>query len=266
MKFASLGSGSEGNALLISSATTGLSVDTKATTIVMLDCGFSIKEAERRLARLGLTPSDITAIVVTHEHQDHIGGVFKLARRYALPVWLTHGTHQAVLNTPKIYSAVQINLCRDGEMISIGDLQFTPYTVPHDAREPVQYVASDGKSRLGVLTDVGKSTNHLIRALGGCHALVLECNHDRQMLRDSAYPPSLKRRIGGEYGHLSNEAAAEILAALDQSLLHKVIGAHLSLKNNTPELALMALQRAISSESIELMIACQEDGFDWVDL
>ncbi|QRX82542.1 MBL fold metallo-hydrolase [Glaciimonas sp. PAMC28666] len=266
MKFASLGSGSEGNALLISSATTVPSIDTKATTIVMLDCGFGIKEAERRLARLALAPSDLTAIVVTHEHQDHIGGVFKLARRYALPVWLTHGTYQAVLNSPKFHSAVQTHFCRDGETVGIGDLQLTPYTVPHDAREPVQYVASDGNSRLGVLTDAGKSTDHLIRALGGCHALVLECNHDQQMLRDSAYPPSLKRRIGGEYGHLSNDAAADILAALDQSLLRKVIGAHLSARNNAPALALAALQRGRINPTTELTIACQDDGFDWIDI
>ena len=266
MKFASLGSGSEGNALLISSASATPSTETKATTNVMLDCGFGIKETERRLARLGLDPTDLSAIVVTHEHQDHIGGVFKLARRYALPVWLTHGTFAAISKSLKTRSAVEMHFCRDGEVLIIGDLELTPYTVPHDAREPVQYVASDGTLRLGVLTDAGKSTNHLIRALNGCHALVLECNHDSQMLLDSAYPPSLKRRIGGEYGHLSNDVAADILAALDQSVLRKVIGAHLSLRNNTRELALAALNRGRKNQDIELTIACQEDGFDWIDI
>jgi len=266
LKFASLGSGSEGNALLISTASSITSTTTKATTTVMLDCGFGIKETERRLVRLGVSAADLSAIVVTHEHQDHVGGVFKFARRHGLPVWLTHGTYQAVSKVPKNCSDVQMHFCRDGQPLAIGDLQLTPYTVPHDAREPVQYVASDGKLRLGVLTDAGKSTNHLINALTGCDALILECNHDRQMLRDSAYPPSLKRRIGGEYGHLSNEVASEILVALDQSVLRKVVGAHLSLRNNTRELALAALHRGRKNMQTELMIACQEDGFDWVEI
>lgn len=232
----------------------------------MVDCGFGIKETERRLLRLGVSPTDLSGIVVTHEHQDHIGGVFKFARRYRLPVWLTRGTYAAVSLTPKNCSDVDTRFCRDSEELVIGDLQLTPYTVPHDAREPVQYVASDGALRLGVLTDAGKSTSHLISALSGCHALVLECNHDSQMLRDSAYPPSLKRRIGGDYGHLSNDSAADILAALDQSLLKKVIAAHLSVRNNTPELALAALYRGRKSSDTELIVACQEDGFDWVEI
>ncbi|PUA20698.1 MBL fold metallo-hydrolase [Glaciimonas sp. PCH181] len=269
MKFASLGSGSEGNALLISTASANPSIAaaaTKATTTIMLDCGFGIKETERRLLKLGVSASDLSAIIVTHEHQDHIGGVFKFARRHSLPVWLTYGTYQAASKISKNCNDVQIHFCRDGEELTIGELELTPFTVPHDAREPVQYVASDGKLKLGVLTDVGKSTNHLIQTLSGCDALILECNHDRQMLRDSAYPPSLKRRIGGDYGHLSNEAAAEILKALDQSVLRRIIGAHLSLRNNTRELAFSALLASKKNDDTELTIACQEDGFDWLEI
>lgn len=254
MKFASLGSGSEGNALLISTQ----SGTTKTT--VMLDCGFGIRETERRLERLQMTPGDLTGIIVTHEHQDHVGGVFKFARRHRLPVWLTFGTYQA---TRDRCDDVEIHFCRDGAAFAIGDLELSPYTVPHDAREPVQYVASNGALRLGVLTDAGHATSHLIAALAGCDALMLECNHDRQMLRDSTYPPSLKQRIGGDYGHLSNQTAGEILHELDKSRLKRIVGAHLSLKNNTPELARTALTDVVA-DRIEVMIACQEEGFAWV--
>lgn len=256
MKFASLGSGSEGNALLISTGSGA------SRTTVMLDCGFGIRETERRLARLGIAPSELSGIVVTHEHKDHVGGVFKFARRHRVPVWLTYGTLQAVSRDSH---DVAVALCRDGERFAIGDLELSPYTVPHDAREPVQYVLSNGASRLGVLTDAGQSTPHLVAALAACDALVLECNHDRQMLANSSYPASLKARIGGAYGHLSNETAAEILSALDRSRLSRVVGAHLSQQNNTPALARQALETALSGESPEIMIACQQEGFHWMD-
>lgn len=227
----------------------------------MLDCGFTIRETERRLQRVGMIPIDLAGIVVTHEHQDHVGGVFKFARRHRIPVWLSFGTYQAV---QKGCDGVELHFCRDSEPLVIGDLELTPYTVPHDAREPVQFVASDGQYKLGVLTDAGQPTSHLVRALGGCDALILECNHDRQMLANSAYPPSLRQRIGGAYGHLSNDISAEILMALDKSRLKTVVGAHLSQQNNTPQLARAALCSVIPDEQI--IIACQEDGFDWIEL
>lgn len=257
MKFASLGSGSEGNALLIST-TAGMT-----NTTVMLDCGFNIKETERRLLRLGLSPSHLSGIVVTHEHQDHVGGALKFARRHRLPVWMSYGTYQAVR---KDCDGVAFHFCRDGERLNIGDLELTPYTVPHDAREPVQYVIRDDRFKLGVLTDAGQSTPHLTRSLSGCDALVLECNHDREMLANSAYPPSLRSRIGGAYGHLSNDTTAEILASLDRSRLKVVIGAHLSQQNNTPELARAALSSVVQHEAARVLIACQAEGFDWITI
>jgi len=232
-------------------------------TTVMLDCGFALRETERRLSRLGVAPSELSAIVVTHEHQDHVGGVFKFARRHRVPVWLSFGTYCAV---QRDCNGVDLHFCRDGDHLAIGDLELIPYTVPHDAREPVQYVASDGHVKLGVLTDAGQATPHLITALGGCDALVLECNHDRRMLADSDYPPSLKRRIGGAYGHLSNDTSAEILAAIDRSRLKTVIGAHLSRHNNLPELARAALAAALDAESLAVQIACQQDGFGWIEM
>ena len=229
----------------------------------MLDCGFTVRETERRLVRFGITPKNIAGIVVTHEHADHVGGVFKLARRYRIPVWISYGTWQSVQNDA---DGVDVHFCRDGDRVVIGDLELLPYTVPHDAREPIQFVATDGRMRLGVLTDAGHATGHMIAALGGCNALMLECNHDREMLANSAYPPSLKRRIGGAYGHLANETTAQILAALDQTRLKTVVGAHLSRQNNMPGLAREALCGALGASSSDVRIACQDDGFDWIGL
>lgn len=257
MKFASLGSGSEGNALLISTSAGN------TRTTVMLDCGFGIRETERRLARLGMLPTDLDGILVTHEHQDHVGGVFKFARRHGTPVWLTHGTAQAVGVDSR---GVTVHLCRDADRLRIGALDIIPYTVPHDAREPVQFVLEDGTSKLGVLTDAGHATPHLIAALGGCDALMLECNHDREMLANSVYPPSLKMRIGGAYGHLSNQTSAEILAAIDRARLKTVVGAHLSAQNNTPALARSALAGVVDAARTAIMIACQREGFAWIEI
>ena len=257
MRFASLGSGSEGNALLISTSSGS------TQTTVMLDCGFGLRETEARLARSGLSPSSLQGIIVTHEHHDHVGGVFKFARRHRIPVWLSYGTWQAVKEKSE---GVALHMCRDGDAFAIGDLEFLPYTVPHDAREPVQYLARDGHFTLGVLTDAGHATPHMITTLSGCNALLLECNHDAEMLAQSHYPLSLKQRVGGPLGHLSNEAAAEILAAIDQSRLRKLIGAHLSQHNNTPALAAAALKKGLKNSDVQAMLACQQSGFDWIEL
>lgn len=257
MRFASLGSGSEGNSLLIAAASG------TTQTCVMVDCGFGLKEAQRRLARLEVAPEQLGGILVTHEHSDHIGGVFKLARRYRLPVWLSHGSWEGASRDDAL--GVDIRLCRDGEAIAIGDLELTPYTVPHDAREPLQYVASDGRRKLGVLTDVGQSTPHLVAALGGCDALLLEFNHDSDMLARSAYPAWLKSRIAGPLGHLSNAHSAQLLASLDKSRLHKLVAAHLSQKNNTRELVQAAIDGVIGGQGVDVVIAQQDDGVSWLD-
>lgn len=259
LKCASLGSGSEGNALLIAS---DAAATPKGRTIVMIDCGFNLRETERRLARLGVDPTEIAALFVTHEHQDHVGGVFKLARRYAIPVWLTAGTYHAVANH---CSGVDIRFCRDGLPVMVGGLALTPYTVPHDAREPVQYTVSDGRSKLGVLTDAGHATPYLVQALGGCHLLIVECNHDTRLLAGSSYPASLKERIGGNYGHLSNQSAASILATLDRSRLRTVVAAHLSRQNNTADLAHAAIAEVLNTGETAIVVACQDAGFDWIE-
>ena len=256
MKFASVGSGSEGNALLIS-ATSGTT-----TTHVMLDCGFGPRELSRRFNRLDMSPDQLEGIGGTHEHSDHLGGVFQVARQFKIPVWLTHGSFESASKDEAV--GVDVHICRDGEPFDVGDLEIRPYTVPHDALEPVQYTLSDGRSKLGVLTDVGHATRHLISALSGCDALLLEFNHDTQMLARSAYPTWLKSRISGPFGHLSNDAAAAILREIDKRRLHTLIAAHLSQRNNTPDLVRAAIEPEIVGTDIALLIADQQTGSDWI--
>lgn len=253
MRFASLGSGSAGNALVVEVGQTRL----------MLDCGFSTKETLTRLERLKLVPDDITGIIVTHEHDDHAGGVFKFAAKYQISVWLTYGTLKMAQRYLPNRHDLQLNVIDSHCSFDIQEIQINPFPVPHDAREPMQCLFSDGKSQLGVLTDVGHSTPHIESQLSGCHALVLECNHDANMLQTGPYSWPLKQRVGGDLGHLENTASADLLARLDNSRLQHIIAAHLSEKNNTPALARGALARALNCAVDWVGIANQQIGFDW---
>lgn len=254
LRFASLGSGSKGNALIVQ----------VAETIVMMDCGFGLAETEARLARAGLMPDDLDAILVTHEHSDHIGGVASFARKHKLPVWLTHGTAK-VFNKGSLSNAL-INFVDPHEVFSVGNVEVTPYFVPHDACEPVQYVFSDGNARLGVLTDTGSITAHIENTLSGCDALVLECNHDLAMLMRGPYPASLKQRVAGKFGHLDNVTAASLLAGIDCSRLKHIFAAHLSQNNNLPALATAALAGVLGCSTGWIGIAEQVSGFDWREI
>ena len=258
MRFCSLGSGSAGNALVIE-ASSGAT-----TTRLLLDCGFSLREFEARLGRAGLRVSDLDAIFVTHEHGDHVGCAVTLARRFGLPLWTSRGTWRA-LGAPQLPDGL-LRFARDGERIALGDLDIEPYTVPHDAAEPLQLRCSDGARTLGVLTDAGASTAHLIGRLQRCDALVLECNHDVGLLDQSRYPASLKARIGGRYGHLANDAAAGILAACRHDRLRHVVAAHLSEENNSPVLAAAALAGACGAAAGDIVVADPLAGAGWLDL
>ncbi len=253
IRFALLGSGSEGNALVVQAGATSL----------LMDCGFSVSETQRRLSRLRLSAEQLSGILVTHEHSDHIAGVAKLARRFNLPVWMTHGTLRAQSVAFAELSATEIN---SHISFSIGDLEIQPYPVPHDATEPVQYVFSDGANRLGVLTDAGHATPHIEATLSACHALVLECNHDAEMLQNGRYPYTLKRRVGGRFGHLNNQQAADLLSRLDNSRLQHIVAAHLSQQNNLPALAVGALSQVLGCSGGWIAVADQQQGLGWREI
>jgi len=255
LRFASLGSGSGGNCLV--AETDG--------TVVLIDCGLALTETERRLARLGLEPSRVSAILVTHEHGDHAGGAFEFAAAHRLTVYLTHGTLAAMRTEGKVLDGVALVVVNGRQSFIVDGMQVIPFTVPHDAREPVQYVLSDGAAKLGVVTDVGMSTVHVEKMLCGLDALVLECNYDRDMLWNGGYPRWLKERIAGPFGHMDNLDSERLLAAVDRSRLKHVIGAHLSRENNRPELARAALARAMGCEEGWIGLATQDDGFGWRD-
>ncbi len=231
---------------------------------MLVDCGFSGRSMLERLGRLGLEAASIDALLVTHEHSDHVSGVVRFASRFGIPVVLTHGTFAALGELPA--AAPVFRLVDSHAAFALGDLEILPYPVPHDAREPVQFVFSDGAARLGVLTDCGRITPHVVEVLGRCDALVLECNHDPELLSASSYPPMLKRRIAGNFGHLDNAQAAGLLAQVDQRRLQHVIAAHLSEENNRPELACQALAEALGCAADWVAVASQEEGFGWRQL
>ncbi len=255
LRFALLGSGSRGNGLLVECG----------QTAILVDCGFALKETERRLARLGREARALSAILVTHEHGDHVAGVGPLARKYDIPVWLTAGTH-AALGAAETNRLPQYRLFSAHENFSIDAIAVQPYTVPHDAREPCQFVFSNGAHRLGLLTDAGHITPHIETRLSGCDALILECNHDSDMLAEGPYSASLKKRVGGPLGHLNNDAAAALLAVLDTGRLQHIVAAHLSEKNNTPWLVHSALGAVLGGTAQRVEIASQEGGLAWREL
>jgi phosphoribosyl 1,2-cyclic phosphodiesterase len=255
LRFTSLGSGSSGNATVVEAGS--------GTTLkrLLIDCGLKPKVLLDRLSRAGLAPTQIDAIFVTHEHSDHLGCARHLALRHRTPVWMSAGTHLAA---GEVDFEGMLRVAQDGIAIDLGELQITPFTVPHDAREPLQLTCSDGNRKLGVLTDLGYATAHVLAHLAACHALLLECNHDAGMLAAGPYPAFLRQRVGGRFGHLSNVDAAQIAKSLDHAGLSHVVAAHLSRQNNRPELAREALALALGRATSEIGIATQDEGCDWI--
>ena len=246
LRFCNLASGSAGNATLVE-ASDGLS-----RTLVLIDCGLGWRQLAAALARCALTPDDIDAVFITHEHGDHVGSAPRLATRHRAALWTSAGTAEA-MRAAGYEGPAQI--ARDGQLLSIGALQIRPFTVPHDAREPLQLRCSDGARDLGILTDLGHVTPYVLDQLAHCHALMLESNHDPAMLAASRYPPFLKRRVGGAHGHLSNDQAAAALAHLRHDALRQVVAAHLSERNNLPLLARAALSEALGCAPKDVLVA-----------
>lgn len=250
-RFASLGSGSRGNATLINWGERHL----------LIDCGFSVKELIVRLDRLDLTPHDLAAVLVTHEHTDHIKGVATLARRYNVPIYMTPGT----CRSKKLDDLTMLNLIEDYAPFEIEGLRVTPIPVPHDAREPTQFIFEFTSRRLGILTDLGSITPHIEASYQALDAMMLEANHDSQMLASGSYPMSLKQRVGGHWGHLNNHQAAGFLARLDCAKLQHLVVAHISQQNNSLDLVRSVLT-PVTAAVQKVTYACQNQGFGWLSV
>lgn len=251
-RYALLGSGSKGNATLVEAGGTRL----------LVDCGFALREFDVRAQAIGFDPASLDAILVTHEHGDHIGGVARLARAYDIPVMLTPGTAGARAD----WEGCELRYISPHETFALGELEVQPFPVPHDAREPCQFAFVHAGRRLGVVSDLGHITPHVARSLNACDALLLECNHDVEMLARGSYPESLKRRVGGDRGHLSNAQAAGLLRATGRSRLQALVLTHLSGQNNTPELARAAACEALEDDPAWCQCAQQDQGSGWREI
>ncbi len=251
LRFASLGSGSSGNATVVVNGNSAL----------MIDCGFSAKEATLRLARLGLSPDDLDAILVTHEHSDHAKGVSVLSRRHGIPAYMSLGTALAA----SLDTLPTLKVMRAAQHTQIGSFVVEAVTVPHDAREPLQFTLSAGGLRLGVLTDLGSLTPVVTQHYACCDALLVEANHDLDMLANGPYPWHLQQRVRGPWGHLNNLQTAELLASITLDRLQHLVVGHISQKNNSVALVQGALAEHTAPLS-SVHYACQDAGFDWLDL
>lgn len=252
MKIASLGSGSKGNATLVSGQNTTL----------LIDCGFSLKKIEEKAQNIGLSLDQLDAILVTHEHSDHMSGVSKLALKYQIPVYLTVGSDKKM----KPLDSSLIHHIHGGLEVDIGDFSVLAVTVPHDCNEPVQFVFTckhSGK-KLGVLTDIGHVSSHVVESYSGLDSLFLEFNYDEGMLENGPYPYSLKQRVSSDYGHLSNRQSLSLLNKIDSKNMQNLIIGHISEKNNHPDIICNLLSPL--THLPKPLLATQADGFSWIDL
>ena len=253
MRFSVLGSGSAGNATLV----------VRGEHALLIDCGLTVRQLERRLAVIDFPPTALSVIVLTHEHDDHIAGAAALSRKYRIPILTTHGTQTAAAE--RLINAYGIDYLIPGRSVEFGAFTVTSVLVPHDAREPCQFVLDDGEWRLGILTDVGQVTTHLLREFAGLDGLVLEFNHDVDLLADSIYPRYLRERIAGPYGHLSNAQACAMLEQLDLSRLRTLVAAHLSEKTNSPALVAACLRERVPAHTC-WHIANQHEPLPWCEV
>lgn len=255
MRFASLGSGSKGNATIVE----------RGEASVLVDCGFSVRQTVQRLAQLQRRPEDLSAILVTHEHSDHIKGALPLAKRYGLPLMMTAGTARAAGLDSALNAGVDLRIIASDKTFQFSGLEISPVSVPHDAREPVQFVFYDGQYRLGVLTDLGSITPHVIDQFNACDGFLVEANHDEQMLATGSYPYSLKQRVASDWGHLSNRQTAELLRQLDTKALQVLVVGHISQQNNRRSHVAAELEPLVA-DLPQILYACQDEGFEWQSL
>jgi len=241
-----LASGSKGNAIFISSGDTSL----------LIDAGLSGIEIERRLRSRGLDPKDLNAILVSHEHSDHIQGVGVLSRRYKLPVYINSKTQKAAVS--QLGNIHDFKKFECGSMFTINDLSIHPFSISHDALDPCGFTVNQNGTKIGIATDLGIATSMVKEHLKGCTLLILEANHDEQMLINGPYPWPVKQRIKSRTGHLSNEASKTLLNELQHEGLKHVMLAHLSETNNTPQKAVNEVGRALTRCKARLDVALQD--------
>jgi phosphoribosyl 1,2-cyclic phosphodiesterase len=225
---------------------------------VLVDCGFSLRETERRLARLGLSAHQLSAILVTHEHADHVHGVGLLSRRYNLPVYMSSGTARGLRKPVGVAGYLS-----GGQALQVGALNINVVSVAHDALEPTQFVFTDGTRRFGLLTDLGSYCPAVLQSYHSLDALMIESNHCRDMLARGHYPYFLKQRVGGNEGHLNNHQAASLVNELGWQDLQHLVLAHLSSKNNLPHLARQCFVDTLGCDPDWLQLADQDSGLDW---
>ena len=253
MQFASLGSGSSGNSFVVK----------QNKSLLMVDCGFAIQDIVSRLERLNETPDSFSGILLTHEHEDHVKGAFKFANKFKIPIWLSYGTFKMCeKHIIKSYE-IDLNMIDSHNTFEIKDFLVEPFPVPHDAREPTQFTLSNGNHKLGILTDTGSSTPHIEKVLQNLDALIIEFNHDLNLLESSEYAYSLKKRISGKLGHLDNQTAADILGKIQYKKLKYLVAAHLSEKNNTEDLVKEDIVKKIECDREWIKIATQAEGTSW---
>lgn len=243
MRICSIASGSSGNCIYVGSDTTHL----------LMDVGISGKKTEAGLRELDLSMQDIDGIFITHEHTDHIAGLGVLARKYGVPIYATKGTIEAISHSSsvgEIPKGLFNRVCAD-EKVIIKDIVCNPMKISHDAAEPVAYRVSHGKKKVGIITDLGTYNDYTVECLRGMDVLLLEANHDVNMLQVGPYPYYLKQRILGDRGHLSNESAGQLLCDLLHDKLQAVVLAHLSKENNLPELAYEAVRVEVTMDCMK---------------
>ena len=253
MKFCSLGSGSSGNSYVVS----------KNNTNIVVDCGFSVSELEGRMAQREIKPTEITAIFLTHEHDDHSKGIFALAEKYNKPIYLTYGTLKMCQKRIKKSYNLTINIISPLDTLKLNDFMIYIIPVPHDAREPVQFKFESENTALAIITDLGFGNKELINSIQKINALILESNHDENLLYKSKYPKNLKDRIRSNYGHLSNKEALEILKKINFDQLKWLGAAHLSKENNSPELVKDSWKKVFQDN---INIIDPDFGLPWISI
>lgn len=249
MRFCCLGSGSKGNTTLVA----------YKNTLLMVDCGFSMRHVLARMQQKNCHPEQLTAILVTHEHADHINGVAALAKNFSIPVYATRGTAK----TGKLDSVDELHWLTLDQPEQVGDVNVTPVAVPHDAVEPCQFLFAANDRKLGVVTDLGSVSPHVLRSYSQCDALLLEANHDADMLWQGKYPPSLKVRVAGDWGHLSNQQAEDFVHALELQRLSTLVLGHISEQNNCLSIVQQHFGK-FAQPGRRIVYATQEEGFEWL--